>query len=145
MKKLIVPFLFALVFATACNKVTQGRLEGTWEVVSIEADNFDVWENWLDSILVRTTFYDGGTQEVYYIDGTDVIGLSTGTYELLEDEEQIIINDTNLVFNSHGTPIDITTFRRNKMIMEGRYYLHGLNVAFPVDSFIKVEWTLEKQ
>lgn len=145
MKQLVILLLFALIFATSCNKVSQRRLEGTWEVVTIEAGNFDVWENWLDSVMVRTTFYADGSQELYVFEGADVVGSSTGTYELDEDKEQLVINDTSLVFNSHGTPLDITTFRRNKMILEGRYYLHGLNAGFPIDTFVNVEWTLEKQ
>jgi len=146
MKHAICLLLFSIAL-TSCSRVSQDRLEGNWNLVSMEqkgSGSVDIWENWLDTTEVKVSFLSDGLVKSFFFEDEVLIGFSTGDYILLEEEKQIAISDTGLVFNPHGTPLDIITLKKSEMILEGKYFIHRVNAALPVDSFITMKWTFEQ-
>lgn len=146
MKYGITLLLFTMLL-TGCSRVSQDRLEGSWNLISMEEKgqgNTAIWSNWLDTTEVKVSFFSNSLVKCFYFENDILVGFSNGDYILLADEEQIAISDTGLVFNPHGTPIDITSLKKDEMILEGKYFLHAVNPSLPTDSFITLEWTFQQ-
>lgn len=142
-----IALLFCSMVIAGCSRVSQDRLEGNWNLVSMEqksGGSTDIWENWLDTTEVKVSFLSDGVVKSFYFEADSLIGFSSGDYILLEDEKQLVISDSSLVFNGHGLPLDVTSLKKSEMILEGKYFLHAVNAALPVDSFITLEWTFEQ-
>lgn len=146
MKFFFALLLFSLVFA-GCSRVSQDRLEGNWDLVSMEekgSGGTELWNNLLDTIDIKASFLASGTVKTFYFEGDSLIGFSNGDYILLEDDKQLVISDTSLIFNGHGLPLDVTSLQKDEMMLEGKYFLHAINPAVPADSFITLQWTFEQ-
>ncbi|HXH19216.1 MAG TPA: hypothetical protein VNJ07_09050 [Chitinophagales bacterium] len=139
--------LAIILVVVSCSKVSQERLQGTWQVKEIKeipVDIFDVWSHWLDTTQVKVVFFENGSLKTFYLSNDSLSGFSMGKYELNEEDEKLLIADTSLVFNPHGYPLDVILLRRNKLVLEGRYYLNAIETTLPPDSFKVLQWTLEK-
>ncbi len=146
MKNSIALLLFSIAFA-GCSRVSQDRLEGNWNLVSMEqksGGSTDIWKNWLDTTEVKVSFLSDGVVKSFYFEADSLVGFSSGDYILLEDEKQLVVSDSSLVFNAHGLPLDVASLKKNEMILEGKYFLHAVNAALPVDSFITLKWTFDQ-
>lgn len=146
MKYFFALLLFSLAFA-GCSRVSQDRLEGNWDLVSMEekgSGGTELWNNLLDTIDVKVSFLSSGVVKTFYFEGDSLIGFSNGDYILMQEEKQLVVSDTSLVFNAHGLPLDITSLKKSEMILEGKYFLHAINPVWPADSFITLQWTFEQ-
>jgi hypothetical protein len=93
MRNIIGLFLF-LIVVSSCSKVTEKRLQGTWkatEIKEIPAGVLNVWNDWLDTTVVKVGFLENGIEKSFYFEADSLVGYSEGKYELLEDEEKLII------------------------------------------------------
>lgn len=146
MKHLLALLLFSFAIA-GCSRVSQDRLEGNWDLVSLEekgSGGTELWNNLLDTIDVKVSFLSSALVKTFYFEGDSLIGFSSGDYILLEEEKQVVISDTSLIFNAHGLPLDVISLKKNEMILEGKYYLHAISPSLPADTFITLEWTFEQ-
>ncbi len=145
--KIIYALLILSFVFSACSKISRDRLEGAWKVVSIKElpnDANKFWTNMLDTSEVDVLFFATGELKTFLKQGDTLSGFFNGTYELKEDEREILIDDENLIFNSQGKTLKINLLRRNKMQFEGRFYLQMIEPTASPDSFLTVEWNFEK-
>ncbi len=146
MKNTFILAVIALMFSS-CSKVSQKRLEGTWivkEIKEIPSDSLDSWHNLLDTNQVKIIFYEEGTVETYFLKNDVVTDLSTGTYQLSEDDETLVIDDSSAIFNSQGISLKIADLHRKSMTLEGPYYLKFIFPSASADAFATLRWKLEK-
>jgi len=146
MRNLITLALLFLIFS-ACSKVSQKRLEGTWrvkEIKEIPNDALNTWQNLLDTLEVRVVFYQDGIIKTFYFYNDLLTDVSIGNYLLAEEDEKLTIDLSDLIFNAQGFPFDVTSLRRNSMTLQGRFYLNTVIPTVPADSFATLQWDFEK-
>ncbi len=149
MSHIVKCFLVSAIifFTAACSKVTEKRLQGSWQVKEIKEipdDLFGIWTNWLDTTTVKVVFSDDAEIKTFYLGADTLSGFSAGTYVLDEAEENLFITDISILFNPKGSALAVTLLRRNKLVLEGKYYLNAIAPSLPPDSFMVLQWTLEK-
>ena len=139
-------FLLVACILSSCSKISQERLEGTWKVKEIKekSGSIDVWNHLLDSTEVKVAFLSDASVKTFYFEDDSLVSYSSGAYLLFPEEEQLVVSDTSLIFNSHGLPLKITGLKKKEMTLEGKYYLNGITPALPADSFALLEWTFEQ-